>query len=60
MIRHNECLLVPGFNMLASSMKNYLIDLVDHAHARRVSLQEGDSHFELLAIENPQKDSTDL
>ena len=55
MIRHNECLLVPGFNMRASSMKNYLIDLVDHAHARRVSLQEGDSHFELLAIENSQK-----
>ena len=55
MIRHNECLLVPGFNMRASSMKNYLIDLVDHAYARRGSLQEEDSHFGLLAIEDSRK-----
>ena len=55
MIHHNECLLVPGFNMRTSSMKNYLIDLVDHAHARGGSLQEEDCHFGLLAIEDPRK-----
>jgi len=55
LIRDNHCLLVPGFNIRISSMKNYLIDIVDHARSRSADVQEEDSYFALLPIENPRK-----